>query len=534
MKLRTRLDRFSATLLSALAAAEGVACGGSAVFSAADPGGAGGGSSGNAGAGGAGAADAGTSGEDSGQSGASTGGARVAGSGQGGAPSAGAPGSAGAGPHPYPCTNPQDLGNGFVQCDGFKHRSSRETCTSRVPRPEEMPNPRMLGRCSFDADCTDKPYGWCNASGAQIGSNYCEYGCVTDSDCAGSQICECSELVGRCVAAGCDSDAACQAGYLCRAYDPSGGCGPNVYACQSSADICGIDADCQLMAPQGLAHDMCNFDAEANRFQCTFGGCAIGRPFLVGGRQRLARAVPRADWSELALLPRLDALDATLSAHLAEQWTRSALLEHASIAAFARFALQLLSLAAPASLVERATAAMVDETRHAQACFAIASGYAGAPLGPGRLAVEGSLDESSLPAIVLNAIREGCVGETVAAIEAREAAAHAADPALRELLLAISEDEMRHAELAYRFLKWALAAGGPELERAAQHEFAALAAQVPAAPSALTDWDEALLRHGIVPNAMRRAIREQAMAQVILPCSRALFRSEARNSSRSV
>ncbi|HEY0468004.1 MAG TPA: hypothetical protein VGC79_27580, partial [Polyangiaceae bacterium] len=85
-----------------------------------------------------------------------------------------------------------------------------------------------------------------------------------------------------------------------------------------------------------------------------------------------------------------------------------------------------------------------------------------------------------------------------------------------------------HAELGYRFVKWALSASSSrELERAVQHEFAALAAEVPATRSLQHERDRDLLRHGIVPDTLRREIRGQAIAQVILPCSRALFRSEA-------
>ena len=508
MKLRTRFDLFSAALLSALGASQ-VACGGNAMVSA----------GGQAGSGGSGAGRSGLGGASTG--GASTGG--VAGSGQSGAATAGTLGNAGADANQYPCLNPQDLGHGFVQCDGFKHRTKADTCTSLVPRPDAA-NPGMVGMCQVDTDCKDEPYGWCT-SGGQLPDTYCRYGCVNDSDCRGDQLCECGTPVGRCVQALCASDADCQNGFLCRDYDSSGGCGSLAYSCQSPADNCGSDADCGAAM---LAR--CRVNPQTQSFQCIPDNCAVGRPFLVEGAQRLAATAARDDWSELTLLPRLVDLDATLSAQLAEQWTRVALMEHASIAAFARFTLQLMSLAAPASLIERATAAMVDETRHAKACFAVASSYASAPLGPGRLAVERSLDESSLTEIVLNTIREGCVGETLAAIEVREAAEHALDPDLRELLLSISQDETRHAELAYRFVSWAIVVGGPELKRAVQREFAALAAEPSAAGGVLTDSEGALLRHGIVPEAMRQAIRRQAMAEVILPCSRTLFGNEARRS----
>jgi len=532
MKLRARLDLFSAALLSALGASP-IACGGSTTSTVEN----GGGSSGTGSASGSGQSGSGHSGSSSagsgqsgsghsgsgqsgsGQSGSGHSGSSSAGSGQSGAATAGAAGSAGASSssNQFPCNNPRDIGGGLIECDGFKHRKTVVTCVSHVPRPDAIPVPGTGGVCMVDTDCTEKPYGWCGP-GVQLPGGYCSYGCINDSECGANQLCECGEPVGACVSADCSSDADCASGFLCKAYDRSGGCGLTSYTCQSAGDACGSDADCAPMT--GFSH--CRFDTAKQSFQCVQGSCAIGRPFLVEDKQRLAPPAARADWSELALLPRLAGLDATLRAELAEQWTRVALMEHASIAAFARFTLQLMSVGAPAELIERATAAMIDETKHAKACFAIASGCANRPLGPGSLAIEHSLDQSSLQEVVLNTIREGCVGETVAAIEAREAAEHACDPALRELLLRISEDETRHAELAYRFLQWAVTTGGPELERAARREFDALATEAAPAASALTPSERSLLEHGVLPDALRTAIRRQAIAQVILPCSRAL------------
>ena len=205
-------------------------------------------------------------------------------------------------------------------------------------------------------------------------------------------------------------------------------------------------------------------------------------------------------------------------------------MEHASIAAFARFSLQLLCLGAPPDLVELTTAAMADETKHARACFAVASEYAGMPVGPGRLAVERSLDEMSLEQIVLNTIREGCVGETVAAIEAREAAEHTADPALRALLLVISNDETRHAEHPFRFVKWALTQGDATLEHAVRREFQALST-VTLSATELDPWQAKYLEHGVVSEPMRQAIRARAMREVILPCSSALYEPRVRRAA---
>jgi hypothetical protein len=314
---------------------------------------------------------------------------------------------------------------------------------------------------------------------------------------------------------------------LCKGYDESGGCGITTYTCQTPGDSCGSDADCTGSS----AGNLCQFDAATQHFKCNFGGCAIGRPFLVEGEAKMAKAGARADWRALALLPRIESLDAALCAELAEEWTRVALMEHASIAAFARFALQLMSLGAPPELIERATAAMADETKHAKACFALASAYAAAPLGPGPLGIDRSLEGTSLEEIVVNTIREGCVGETVAAIDAREAAEHAQDPALKQLLLVISEDETKHAELAFGFVQWALTIGGASLERVAQEELARLATQATREARHSEPNDDRLLCHGVVSSDLRRTIRAQAFEHVILPCARTLKRTETQRSS---
>ena len=136
----------------------------------------------------------------------------------------------------------------------------------------------------------------------------------------------------------------------------------------------------------------------------------------------------------------------------------------------------------------------------------------------------------SLRDIVLLTIREGCIGETVAAIEAQEALEHTTDPALCELLQTISQDETRHAELAFRFVQWALSAGDSELFAAVRDEFESLRSESDElrsetderAPTLDVDAGQ-LLRHGVIPKELRRVIRARAVCDVILPCARNLY-----------
>jgi len=218
---------------------------------------------------------------------------------------------------------------------------------------------------------------------------------------------------------------------------------------------------------------------------------------------------------------------------LAAHWTRIGQLEHASVAAFARFILELLAAGAPAELVGAAQCALGDEIQHARLCFGLASAYAANPIGPGPLSTQGVLTDTGLHATVCAAIHEACIGETLAAAEACDALAEATDPAVRQVLVTIVRDESAHAELGWKFLQWALAAGGPELRdlarRALQRaiesirEEAATQAQRPGAdPTSAT-----LAGHGLSAEHRRHAARRAALDQVVVPLSRALLGEEA-------
>jgi hypothetical protein len=169
-----------------------------------------------------------------------------------------------------------------------------------------------------------------------------------------------------------------------------------------------------------------------------------GRPFLVHGHPRVASLASNV---------------ANASA-----WLADAQVEHASVAAFARLSLQLLALGAPAELVRDAQLASLDELRHADFFFDLASREAGAQLRPGPLDVAGALDDLSLAALVESNLREGCIGETVAAEHLRRRAQRTSEPELRAGLWAIADDETRHAALAFRILAWCRDTA-PELTR---------------------------------------------------------------------
>jgi hypothetical protein len=554
MKLRTPISAWRTTFFATLGLTPLVACSSSDHAGIADAGSTGGvtttggttstggnSSGGSAGGGGmqttGGAAGKGGGGTTStgGVAGASSGGS--AGSG-GNAGSGGSSGSAGSGAgtagtdggdgtdagrlacrNPMPRLGPDGMPTGFVDCEnGFTHRPEKRTCGSSIPRSVQCTNPDgRSGTCTQDSDCTAQPLGYCELSNGPAGSSCnCHYGCTTDAECGTGEICGCSDPVGACVPThNCTSDADCGPGLLCIT-SSDGGCG-YTFACQTPKDTCATSADCDVSS-------MCAFVVDHH--ECApHRPCSTGRPFLVGGSARVAPVVNDRAWKS-SLAPCMDELDPAARAVLVAHWTQIALMEHASIAAFARFALELLSLGAPPELLSQTHRALADETTHARDAFALASAYAGEAIGPGPLSMQGAMDSRSFDEIVETAVLEGCIGETVAALEASEALAFATDESVRAALSRVVEDEARHAELAYRFVRWALEVS-PKAKRAALRGriLGLLDAGLNDARDGVTrDTDAPLLaRHGLLPSHTRTLIRARALSEVVAPCLVALL-----------
>ena len=247
-----------------------------------------------------------------------------------------------------------------------------------------------------------------------------------------------------------------------------------------------------------------------------------GRPYLVDDRACLSALARGVDGWAAGAAPCCEGLSAGERAALAEAWAADALREHASVASFSRFSLDLLAVGAPAHLVTLAHRAALDEIRHAELCFALAAGYAGEALGPGPFPLEADVRVAgSLAALAASAVKEGCVGETVAAVMAAEQLARAKDPAVRAALARIAVDEARHAELAWRAVAWAVRAGGAEVRAAAALAFAE--ALGGAAGGGGAEGAAALSDHGRLDAATAARVAASALDEVVAPAARALL-----------
>lgn len=212
-------------------------------------------------------------------------------------------------------------------------------------------------------------------------------------------------------------------------------------------------------------------------------------------------------------------------ARLAAEWLEDARMEHASVASFARATLELLAVGAPAELVAACAAAGADEVRHARLCFSLAAAYGGEAAEPGPLAP--ALPRAGgLVALACDTFREGCVGETLAALGALRAARRCQIPAVRAVLEEIAEDEARHAELAWATLAWAVQVGGAEVARAVEAVAEELRALGCAESAEQEDPASAeLAPHGRLGAAARVALREEAWEGVLSEALALVLRS---------
>jgi hypothetical protein len=170
-----------------------------------------------------------------------------------------------------------------------------------------------------------------------------------------------------------------------------------------------------------------------------------------------------------------------------------------------------------------AAQAMQDEVQHAQACFALARRYSDVHVGPGPLPIEGALEHQDLRSVVLGTIAEGCIGETVAALEAAEALAHCEDAAACAVLERIAAEETRHAQLAWQFVAWALQVGPPDLLQHVRLAFAEALSIPTSSPPLANHAQRELARHGLLSAPLRQTLRRRVLSEVVAPCAEALL-----------
>lgn len=259
--------------------------------------------------------------------------------------------------------------------------------------------------------------------------------------------------------------------------------------CGDDLEIEDVDSDGtrrELTTDSGMMQSACCYTVLVTDSDPT-AGCAVGRPYRDGAVA--LRAGVRSAATSRVVSPR------------AAAWERAGAEEHASVAAFGRLALQLMAHGAPSELLRDVHQAALDEVAHAERCWALARRFgAGAQgAGPFPFAAPVAVDVT-LAALAADAVREGCLAETLGAHLAAVAAERCPEPEVRAELTAIAAEEAQHAVLSFRIVAWALATGGAAVRRAVTQAFAE--------PWPELDVAELALRANVDEETLRRAAAE--------------------------
>merc|ERR1712228_494190 len=123
-----------------------------------------------------------------------------------------------------------------------------------------------------------------------------------------------------------------------------------------------------------------------------------------------------------------------------------ALSEYSSIATFAKFSLQLMSIGAPLWFIKLSNDASLDEIRHSEISLDIANMYLGQDecvifdVFPQHVVdIDGNWNEIAKETAI-----GGCIGETLSAL----------NMIMNEYLQKMAMDEIRHSALAWVTVKW--------------------------------------------------------------------------------
>lgn len=144
--------------------------------------------------------------------------------------------------------------------------------------------------------------------------------------------------------------------------------------------------------------------------------------------------------------------------------------------------------------------------------YGLATRYGGIETGPGKRALPDSTAVDPV-SVVLETLRDGCVGESVAAEIAREASRCAREPEVAEALAGIAADEQAHAELAWRTVAWLAVEHGAPVHDAIRRFSAGLA---DTSDETVDGVD--LSAHGALGVRAQLAVRRAVLRDVVRPC----------------
>jgi len=201
----------------------------------------------------------------------------------------------------------------------------------------------------------------------------------------------------------------------------------------------------------------------------------------------------------------------------AEYWAKVAMMEHASVASFSRFSLELMSVGAPTELLALAHQAALDEVRHTQISLSIANQFNSTSFTPGSFPISSKVVDfefGNMEKIATAAALEGCIEETLAAAIVFHQAEYMGDSNQKVSLRSVALDEANHAAFAWRAVQW-MASTSPEVHAAVSEVFAKRAQQYESTPKVVS---VSTLQHlGLLDQGTMVTLQHAAWHQVVVP-----------------
>jgi hypothetical protein len=223
-------------------------------------------------------------------------------------------------------------------------------------------------------------------------------------------------------------------------------------------------------------------------------GFSRGRQLRRRGRVLLPSLRANDEWTDHAIV--VERADAPTG--LADQWRENGKTEHASVAAFARLTLDLMALGAPPELVAGANQDALDEIRHAQMCFSLATALDGRHVSPApfpqaqRVSTLPRMRALALAQLAMSSLVDGALHEGVSARIIARLAKRCEDEGIRAMLRSIAADEGRHSAHGWDVVEWCGDQGGTGVVEALRGALRALPARMQTAlPAAAADggWE---------------------------------------------
>lgn len=208
----------------------------------------------------------------------------------------------------------------------------------------------------------------------------------------------------------------------------------------------------------------------------------------------------------------------------ASYWAKVAMMEHASVASFSRFSLELMSIGASPELLALAHQAALDEVRHTQISLDIANQFSSTTFTPGAFPISSKAADfafGDMERIASAAALEACIEETLAAAVVMYQAEHMGDSKQQTLLRAVALDEANHAAFAWKAVQW-MASTSPAVHAAVASVFSNRAREYEVVPPPKVPSVSTLQHLGLLDQRTVAKIQNDAWHQIVVPAAASL------------